>query len=98
MAFIRRKWSPAEADGWAREDWFAIVLSPLAYVGLAVGIALSLLLIPIGFIVLGITIVLIILMHWIIGPKLKQISTDFETKQKHYLEDLEKIERWEDIS
>ena len=97
MALIRRKWTPAAADHWTREDWFAIVISPLTYVGLAVGIALSLLMLTVGFIVLGVTILLIILMHWIIDPKLKTISSDFEQKQKHYLEQLEKRERWEEV-
>ncbi len=97
MSLIRRTWTPTAADEWTKEDWYAIVISPLAYIGLAVGIALSLLLLPIGFIVLAVTIVLIILMHWIINPKLNTISEDYEKKQKQYLEQLEKIERWEDI-
>ncbi len=97
MSLIRRTWTPTAADEWTKEDWYAIVISPLAYIGLAVGIALSLLLLPIGFIVLAVTMVLIILMHWIINPKLNTISEDYEKKQKQYLEQLEKIERWEDI-
>ena len=97
MAFIRRKWTPAAADEWTKEDWFAIVLSPLAYIGLAVGVALSVLLLKVGFIVLGVAVVLTALMHWVIDPKLKTISEDYEKKQKHYLEELEKIERWEDF-
>lgn len=97
MAIIRRKWTPAAADEWTKEDWYAIVLSPLAYIGLAVGVALSLLLMKIGFLVLGVTIGGILFMHWIIDPKLKTISKDFEKKQKHYLEQLEKMERWEEI-
>jgi hypothetical protein len=97
MAFIQRKWTPVSADNWTKEDWYAIILSPLAYVGLAVGVALSLLLLKAGFIVLGVTIGIIIFMHWIIDPKLKTISEEFEKKQKNYLEQLEKIERWEEI-
>ncbi len=97
MDLIRRKWTPTAADEWTKEDWYAIVISPLAYIGLAVGVTLSILLLSVGFIVLGITIVLIILMHWIINPKLKTISEEYEKKQKQYLEELEKIERWEDF-
>ncbi len=40
-------------------------------------------------------VVLLLLMLWIIDPKLKAISGDYEHKQKQYLEDLEKIARWE---
>ncbi len=97
MPFIRRKWTPAAADEWQKEDWFVIILSPLAYIGLTVSIALSMLLRTEGFILLGITTVVIILMHWIIDPKLKTVSEDYEKKQKHYLEDLEKITRWEEF-
>ena len=97
MKLIRREWTPAEADEWAREDWLAILISPLAYIGLAVGVALSMLLIPIGFVILAITIILILLMHWVIDPKLKLISTEYEKKQKQYLESLEKTIRWEEV-
>ncbi|MFC1483615.1 hypothetical protein ACFL5M_04315 [Candidatus Neomarinimicrobiota bacterium] len=97
MALIRRKWTPKDADEWAREDWLAILISPITYIGLAVGVALSMLLFPLGFIILGISIVLIVLMHWIIDPKLKMISTEYEKKQKHYLESLEKTIRWEEM-
>lgn len=97
MALIRRKWTPAAADEWTREDWIAIVLSPLAYITLAIGVALSIFLFKVGFIILGAAVVLTVLMHWVIDPKLKMISEDYEKKQKHYLEELEKIIRWEEI-
>jgi hypothetical protein len=97
MALIRRTWTPKDADEWAREDWLAILISPITYIGLAVGVALSMLLFPLGFIILGASIVLIVLMHWIIDPKLKMISTEYEKKQKHYLESLEKTIRWEEM-
>jgi len=97
MALIRRKWTPAAADEWTREDWIAIVLSPLAYITLAIGVALSMFLFKVGFIILGAAVVLTALMHWVIDPKLKTISEDYEKKQKHYLEELEKIIRWEEI-
>ncbi|MBN2570841.1 MAG: hypothetical protein JXA68_01825, partial [Ignavibacteriales bacterium] len=95
MALVKRKWTPTEADEWRKEDWLAIILSPLAYALLMIGMGLSILLIPIGFILLGIGIIITILMHWIIDPKLKVISDEYETKQKHYLEELEKKTRWE---
>lgn len=96
MALIRRKWTPAAADEWAREDWITIVLSPLAYIALAIGVALSILLQNVGFIILGAAVVLTFLMHWVIDPKLKTISEEYEKRQKHYLEELEKTVRWED--
>ena len=98
MPIVRRKWTPREADEWTREDWFAIILSPLSYIGLAVGVALSLLFVPVGFIILAISAFIIFIMHWIIDPKLKTLSEAYEKQQKKYLENLEMIERWEEIS
>ena len=96
MAIIRRQWTPKEADEWRKEDWIAIFLSTLAYITLAIGSALSFLLLPLGFVILGIGIVLTLLMYWVIDPKLKTISTEYETKQKDYLQQLESIQTWED--
>ncbi|MFQ6092698.1 MAG: hypothetical protein ACE5OR_08465 [bacterium] len=96
MTWIRRQWTPEEADEWKREDWMAIVLSPLAYIALTIGVALSLLMLTIGFIVLGLGIGLTLVLFFVIDPKLKAISTEYEKKQKEYLESLERIERWEE--
>ena len=95
MSFIKRQWTAKEADQWTKEDWITIVISSLAYILLTVGTGLSLLLLPIGFITLALGIILTIIMHWVIDPKLKVISTEYEKKQHDYLEDLEKNVRWE---
>lgn len=95
MSWIRRDWTPADADEWTREDWITIVISPLVYVLLMVGTGLSLFLIPAGYITLAAGVVLTGLMHWIIDPKLKVISGEYEKKQRDYLEQLEKQARWE---
>lgn len=97
MPLIRRTWTPDTADEWTKEDWITIVISPLAYIGLAVGVALSIMLLPLGFVILGVTVALIVLMHWIINPKLEKISEEYEKKQKSYLENLEKTIRWEEV-
>ncbi|MGQ9617697.1 MAG: hypothetical protein ACUVUG_01920 [Candidatus Aminicenantia bacterium] len=94
MRLIKREWKPEEADRWTKEDWLAIIISPLAYATLMVGLALSILLKLEGFIIFGIGIFLTFIMHWIIDPKLKAISEDYEKKQKNYIERLEKIVRW----
>ena len=72
------------------------IISPLVYFLLAIGVALSLLLLWYGWIILGASLVLLVIMVKIIDPKLKAISEDYEIKQKKYLEDLEKIARWEE--
>jgi hypothetical protein len=96
MGLIKRQWTAAEADEWTREDWIAIVLSPLAYMLIMIGTALSILLLWSGFVLLGVGIIATILMHWVIDPKLKAISDQFEHRQKDYILELERSMRWEE--
>ena len=95
MGFIKRTWTPREAEEWTKEDTITIILSPLIYVLYTLGTALSLLLMTEGFILLGAGIVLTLVMVYIINPKLKVVSTEYEKKQKEYLDDLEKQVKWE---
>ena len=95
MAFIKRNWTPHEADEWTKEDWFAIVLSPLSYILIAFGLAMSFFLLGIGFVLLAAGLTAAAVMFWIIDPKLNVLSEDYEAKQREYLKELEKIQRWE---
>lgn len=97
MKLIKRRWTPGEAEEWTKEDWLAIFLSPVSYILLTIGTLLSLFLFTTGFILLGAGIFAAALMHWIIDPKLKAISTEYEAKQQKYLEELEQNVRWEEI-
>jgi hypothetical protein len=96
MSWIKKNWTAEQADQWTKEDWLAIIISPLIYFLLALGSTLSLLMIWYGWVILGVCVVLFVVMFRIIDPKLKAISSDYESKQKGYLEDLEKISRWEE--
>ncbi len=96
MSGIKRQWTAREADQWTKEDYIVFVISPLVYVMLAVGTALSLFLLWYGWVILAAALILLWLMIWIIDPKLKAVSADYEKKQKEYLEEVEKIERWEE--
>lgn len=95
MALIRRTWTAHEADEWTREDWIAIVISPICYVLLTIGLALSLLLQVSGYIMIALGIILTVVMHYVIDPKLKAISNEYERKQQQYLEQLEAQVRWQ---
>jgi uncharacterized membrane protein YagU involved in acid resistance len=95
VKLIRRDWTTAEADEWTKEDWLVIVVSPVAYVLIMIGVALSFLLLWQGFVVLGVGIVATVLMHWVIDPKLKAISDRYELRQKEYIAELERSVRWE---
>ncbi len=96
MAFIRRTWTAKEADEWSKEDWLTVIISPIIYILFTIGVAMAALLMPIGFILVGAGVVLTFLMVYIINPKLSVVSKDYETKQKQYLEDLEKQVKWQD--
>jgi hypothetical protein len=96
MPFIRRRWTPKEADEWTREDTIAVILSPLVYVLLMLGVALSVLLVPAGFVILAAGVILMVVMIWIIDPKLSSISRGYEEKQKEYMEELEREIKWEE--
>jgi 4-amino-4-deoxy-L-arabinose transferase-like glycosyltransferase len=96
MSWIKRKWTGKEAQEWTKEDVIAWILSPLAYLGLTAGIALTLLLKWPGYILLALAIVFTFLIFWIQRPKLEAASEEYEKRQKEYLKELEKIERWEE--
>jgi len=96
MSFIKRNWTPESADEWRKEDLIAIILSSISYICLMIGTALSFLMISKGFIILLTGIVLGLIMYWVIDPKLKTISTEYEKKQKDYLNKLDNIQKWKD--
>lgn len=96
MGFIKKDWTPQEADQWTLEDTITVIISPVIYILILTGGALSALLIQAGFLLLAIALLLIILMVKIINPKLSAISKGYELKQKEYLEELEKKVNWED--
>ena len=87
MAWIKKKWTAQEAEQWTKEDYLTFIISPLVYFLLAIGVVLSLLLLWYGWVILGMSIVLLVVMIKIIDPKLKAISEDYEMKQRKYLED-----------
>ncbi len=96
-SFLKRQWSAEEAEEWTREDWLAILISPLAYMALMLGVALALLQLWAGWAILIGGVLLTAVMHWIIDPKLRAVSTEYERRQKEYLEQLDKIIRWEEV-
>ena len=96
MSWIRRQWTPHEADEWTKEDWIAIVLSPISYILITMGLAMSLFLLPLGFVLLGIGVVVTILLFWVVDPKLGALSAGYEQKQREYLKELEQIQRWKE--
>jgi hypothetical protein len=96
MPFIRRQWTPKEADEWTREDTIAVIISPLVYILLMIGTALSMLAMWQGFVILAAGVILMLVMIRIINPKLSSVSEAYEKKQKGYIEELERTIKWEE--
>ncbi len=93
---FRKEWTGEEAEKWTIEDTVTVIISPLIYLLILIGGAMSTLLMPVGFSMLALAIVLIVVMVKIINPKLSAISEAYEKKQKHYIEELEKKVKWEE--
>lgn len=96
MDLFRRDWTPEEADYWTIHDTVSVIISPIIYVIILAGFAMSALMRPLGFVILGIGAVLFIIMIKIINPKLSAISKGYELKQKEYIEELERKVKWEE--
>jgi solute:Na+ symporter, SSS family len=95
FGFIRRSWTPDSANRWSREDVIAAVFSALGYLFIIVGGTLSILGSMIGYVTLGLGITASAFMYWVIDPKLRAVSADYEEQQKEHLARLESITRWE---
>jgi hypothetical protein len=73
-----------------------IALSPLVMAAFMVGVASLILLRPGGILLTLFAVLGTFAIYWIIDPKLKAISADYEQRQAKYLEELERGVRWEE--
>jgi hypothetical protein len=92
---IKRTWSAAEAEEWTREDWIVIALSPLVMASFMIGVASLLVLRPGGVALTLFAVAGTLAIYWIIDPKLRAVSAEYEGRQAKYLEELERGVRWE---
>jgi len=95
---IRRTWTAEQAGEWTREDWIVIVLSPLVFAFTLFGLTKLLLLQISGLWLVLAAIAGVAAIYWVIDPKLRAVSEEFETTQAKYLEELERSVRWDDAS
>jgi Na+/proline symporter len=94
---IRRHWASEEAQDWTREDWIAIVVSPVIYALVMVGVAKLLLGHGAGVAMVLLGAGLAVFLFWVIDPKLRAVSEDYERRQAAYLDQLESGLRWEEM-
>jgi Na+/proline symporter len=93
---IRRSWTPEQANDWTREDWIAIILSPLVFAALMIGVTQLLLLQPGGVWLVLAAVVGTVTIYWVIDPKLRAVSAEYEQQQARYITQLEQRLRWQE--
>ena len=79
---------------WNGIDLLACILSSISYICILAGISLLLLNLWTGYLLTAMALVSAVVMFWVIDPKLRKVSTDYEKKQKEYLEELDRIIEW----
>ena len=89
-------WTPEQAEAWTREDWIAIVLSPVIFALLMIGVTKLLLLQAGGVLMVIAAVELSGVVYWVIDPKLKAVSAEYEAQQEAYVKQLEERLRWQD--
>ena len=70
------------------------MLSPLVFAGLMFGLTRTLLLQPAGLLLLLAAVAGTFVIYWVIDPKLRAISEEYEQRQASYVEALEERSRW----
>jgi Na+/proline symporter len=93
---IRRTWTPEQADEWTREDWIAVILSPIVFAALMIGVTQLLLLQPGGLWLVLFAVLGTLAIYWVIDPKLRAVSSEYEAQQAKYVEQLEQRMRWQE--
>ena len=71
------------------------MLSPVVFACLLFGLTKLLLLQPGGAWLLLEAVAGSAVIYWVIDPKLRAVSAEYETRQSRYIEDLERRVRWE---
>jgi solute:Na+ symporter, SSS family len=93
--FIRRTWTPEQAEEWTREDWIAILLSPMVMGALMIGVTKLILLQAGGLLLVAGAVVGTLTIYWVIDPKLRAVSAEYEAQQEAYVKQLEQRLRWQ---
>ena len=79
---------------WNGIDLLACILSSISYLSILSGITLLLLNLWTGYLLTAVALVSAAVMFMVIDPKLSRISSEYEKKQKGYLEELDRIIEW----
>jgi hypothetical protein len=95
MALFQKHWSPEQADEWTIHDLVASILAVLSYALTAIGTVGTLLMLTWGYVALLVGIACVVLMYFVIDPKLRAMSKAFAERQDEFLKHVDKTTRWE---
>ena len=79
---------------WTHVDLIACIMSAVSYFCILVSMTLLLLNQWTGYALTALALISAVVMFFIIDPKLRKVSSDYEKKQKGYLEELDRIIEW----
>lgn len=94
---MAKKYTPEQAERWGWEELLACLFAPASYIFVSLGLALLILFIPIGWVYLGIGLISTILMYFVIDPKLRAVSDEYERRQAEFLKHVESVSKWEEM-
>jgi hypothetical protein len=83
-----------DSEEWNGTDLLACILSAISYLSILSGTTLLFLNQWTGYLLTSIALVSAAVMFIVIDPKLRRISSEYEKKQKGYLEELDRIIEW----
>jgi hypothetical protein len=94
---MEKKYTAEQAEMWGWEELLACIFAPVSYIFVSLGLALIILLIPMGWVYLAIGLIATVLMYLVIDPKLRAISDEYEKRQAEFLKHVESVSKWEEI-
>ena len=95
MPLPHKEWTAARADEWTIHDLLASVLAVASYMLTAIGTAGALLARTWGFVALVVGVACLVLMYYVIDPKLRAMSKAFAERRDEFLKHVDRTTRWE---
>ena len=94
---MAKKYTPEQAEKWGWEELLACIFAPASYIFVSLGLALLILLRPMGWVYLAIGLISTALMYFVIDPKLRAVSDEYERRQAEFLKHVESVSKWEEM-
>jgi len=94
---MAKRYTAESSEKWGWEELVDCITAPASYIFISLGLALTILLRPIGYVYLAIGIIASLVMYFVIDPKLRAVSDEYERRQSEFLEQVEKVSKWEEM-